>query len=131
MHRHVTGRAVLIPRAPEIVERRRLRPEGLAVKDAVTLETELSDPRPLERHRVGRTVRFVTAHAGTGDVAHVRIDEGPSLLGMARNADRLARTIDLEARLAAAAVRVVARNALEPAAIEIMTEGLFEGARLG
>ena len=131
MDRDVAGGAVAVPRAQEVVERWRLRPEGAAGDGAVALEAELVDPGPFESHGVGRPVRLVAAHARPADIRDVRVDERSAFLGMAGDTCRGARTVDHEALLALTTVRVVARDALHAATVEFVSEGLVERAILG
>src|SRR5262249_34101919 len=81
VHGGVTGRAVAIPRGPQVVERRRLRTESVGgARLRMAREAELIDSRPGEHLRIVRAVRLMAGQAVSGRAGHVIENEGATLL---------------------------------------------------
>ena len=130
MHRHVTRRAIAIARALQVVKRGRLGAQGPAGEGGVALEAELLDPAALEPLRVVRAMGLVTAQAAADDAGDVGEYERSSGLGVAGLAGAGTEPVHDQAALAAAAVGIVAGEALETAAAETMGVRALEGGLL-
>src|ERR1700710_1785110 len=82
----VAGGAVLIARAAQVVERRRLRAEGCAADRGVTFDAELRDGRSFESLRIRRAVWLMAGCALAGGDGAVLEDERTAFVGVAGDA---------------------------------------------
>src|ERR1039457_4037206 len=128
VHGDVAGRAVLISRQRDVVERRRLRAQSPRRERRVTLETLRGDRRPLQLVGIRGAMWNVAARAVAGDAVDVREDERTAHLRVAGDAAWFAASRLLHRVLGRAAVRVVAGHAgkralLQPVRVRKRPEG--------
>src|SRR5947209_276132 len=118
--RDVAGRAVLVARTAQVVERRRLRAEVRAANRRVTLDAELRDGRSFQALRIRRAVRLVTRRAVSDRDRSVLEDERAALVRMAGKTWRFARECQPQTLDARTAMRFVTGRAFHSAASEAM-----------
>ena len=131
VNRDVTGRAVLIARTRDVVERRRLRADRRHRHGRVTLQAELRYGRAAKLFWVHRAVRFMTAQAIAYCIRAMLVDMSVAFVGVTSDARQIAAGGGAEILAARSRVRIVAGRALHPTLSQTMRERLVaERARL-